>query len=84
MKKLLAAALAALTLLLVGCFVPEKFTAKVTFEKGRSYTYEYEGTVAFLPALLETAGGRGISAKTEKALLAQGAAYRSKNSDKKS
>lgn len=80
MKKLLAAELAAL-LLLGGCFLPEKFTAKVTFEKDRSYTYEYVGTVAFLPALLDTAGGRGISAKTEKALPAEGAAYRSKNSD---
>jgi len=36
---------------LVGCFIPEQFDAKVVVNKDGSYTFSYDGTLTFAPAL---------------------------------
>jgi hypothetical protein len=38
---------------LTGCFMPEKFTAKISVNPDSSYSIDYEGTVAFIPALMQ-------------------------------
>lgn len=57
---------------LAGCFVPEKFTAEVNLAKDGSYSYEYSGVTAFVPAIMEmVSGGKGLDDKTEKDLKNQ-------------
>lgn len=50
--------------LLSGCWIPEQFDAKVVFNKDGSYTFSYDGTLAFPLALAAEMQG-GWSAKEE-------------------
>lgn len=52
--------------LLSGCWVPEQFNAKILINKDGSYTFTYEGTLAFALALA-SAQKDGLSAKDEAA-----------------
>lgn len=81
MKTLLAGALAAATLLLSGCLVPEKFAASVEFKDDLSYSYSYEGTTAFVPALMEMAQKKGISAQSEAKMRADAQKYKADHPD---
>lgn len=70
MIKLLAAATCVAAL--AGCFVPEKFTAEVNMAKDGSYTYEYSGITAFVPAIMDMVkSGKGLSDKNDKDLKSQ-------------
>lgn len=71
-------AISALTFSLSGCFVPEKFDVEVDFAQDLSYSYTYEGTVAFFPALVDIKGGKH-SAQSDKKLESEGAAFKAKN-----
>ncbi len=65
MKKLIWIISIAVAFLFTGCFLPEKFESKVDIQKDGSYTFSYDGTIAFAPALKKK-----ISAKDEKKLKA--------------
>jgi hypothetical protein len=75
-KRLLS--IGALAIGLTGCFVPEKFDVEVDFAQDLSYSYTYEGTVAFFPALVDIKGGKH-TAQSDKKLEAEGAALKAKN-----
>lgn len=72
MKRIFASlAVAVSTIALTGCLVPEKFTATVKVGNDGSYSYQYSGTTAFVPAIFElTKTGGTLSPKTEKDLQA--------------
>lgn len=54
MKKTLAAAIA-LSTILTGCFLPERFDASVNVSSDGSYTFHYAGITAFVPVLMDIA-----------------------------
>jgi hypothetical protein len=58
------AILLVLCLTLSGCWVPENFEAKVTINKDGSYTFTYDGTLTFGPALAASKEG-ALSARDE-------------------
>ena len=49
---------------LSGCWIPENFDAKITINRDGSYTFTYDGTLTFAPALA-TAQHGSLSAKDE-------------------
>jgi hypothetical protein len=53
-----------LTLVLAGCWIPETFDTKITVNKDGSYTFTYDGTLTYGPALAAAQQG-GLSAKDE-------------------
>ena len=53
-----AALLAASSLALAGCLVPEKFTATATFKPDGSYRYQYDGTVVNAFVLMAERDGK--------------------------
>lgn len=58
--------LAATTLFMLGCLVPEKFDAKVTVNPDASYTFKYAGTVAHALARMTVKESGALSEKDEK------------------
>jgi predicted RNase H-like HicB family nuclease len=55
----LACGIAAITLLLASCLIPETFTATVRLAKDGTYVFEYKGTVGFAPGLMGIAENKG-------------------------
>lgn len=56
-----------ITLLLTGCWIPENFAVNVTVNKDGSYTFAYDGTLIYVPALAATKEG-SLTQKDEEAL----------------
>jgi hypothetical protein len=54
-----------LPLFLSSCFIPEKFTATLNVTKDYVYAFEYDGIIAFGPALAEIAKKGTLSQKAE-------------------
>lgn len=81
MRKLAFVAVLGATLMLCGCLVPEKFTASVVYDQDLGYRYEYEGTSAFVPALMEMAGNAPLPVRTEAAMRTDAAKYKANNAD---
>ena len=73
MKKIISAiAVFATTVLLSGCFLPEKFQATIVVKDDGSYSLSYQGKTAFVPVLLDMKHtGKAPSAKTNQDLEAQ-------------
>lgn len=64
MRLLKSIALLAPLFALTACFLPERFEARVTFNKDGSYNFVYDGTIAFFPYLVDAAQGQ-INPKVE-------------------
>lgn len=82
MKKpstILAAAIAPV-LLLTGCLVPERFSAKVDVQSDAGYTFRYSGTALHALAAAQIKQAGSLSAKDEKGLKSE-AEKLSKNAD---
>jgi hypothetical protein len=47
-----------IVLSLAGCFIPEQFEATIQINSDGSYTYTYDGILAFAPALADAKRGR--------------------------
>ena len=58
----------AATATLGGCYLPEKFTASLDFDRQGAYTYRFDGTVVHQLAALEIAQSGSLSAKTDSGL----------------
>lgn len=85
MKRILAYALVASTsLLLSACFVPEKFSATVEFKDDLSYTYQFKGTTAFVPALIDLKRKVPPKPDAAKMVAAEGVKYKANHPDVKS
>ena len=52
-------------LLLSSCFIPEKFTASLNVTKDYGYSFEYDGLIAFGPALGEIAKKGSLTQKAD-------------------
>lgn len=60
------------TVVLAGCYLPEKFTASLKVASDGSYAYRYEGLTAFIPAIMKMSqGGMKLSAKDDSDLQAE-------------
>ncbi|NHZ97493.1 hypothetical protein [Massilia sp. CCM 8734] len=60
-------------LLLTGCLVPERFTARTAFQSDGSYEYSYAGTAVHTLAAGQTANGDKLSPKAEAGMHDQAA-----------
>jgi len=58
--------IAILTLLLSGCFWPEKFDATLDIEKDRTFSFVYDGVLAFAPAVAEIKKSGGLSRQDDR------------------
>jgi hypothetical protein len=58
---------------LFGCFVPEQFDATLEIDKDRNYSFSYDGTLVFAPALSQIKENGSLSVGDE-AAMAQGVA----------
>ena len=56
--------IAVLVLLVTGCWIPEDFDVAVKIDKDGNYTFTYDGTLAFAPALA-AAKQKGLSERDE-------------------
>ena len=64
-----------LLLLFTSCWIPENFDTKITINKDGSYTFTYDGTLTFGPALAAAQQG-GLSAKDEAEFQKEGETLR--------
>ena len=71
MKKLRLAVSALCISLLVGCLVPEHFTAAVDVQPDGSYSYSYKGTAVHALAAMQLKQGGSLSPKDEAGLKAE-------------
>jgi len=55
-----------LTLLLSGCFWPEKFNASLDIKKDRTFSFVYDGVLAFAPAVAEIKMSEGLSRQDDR------------------
>src|ERR1700675_1841442 len=51
---------------LASCFLPEDFTATLTIDKTEHFSFIYDGTIAFGPALAEISQRGALSSEAEK------------------
>jgi len=70
-KLLLACTLAAATLLLTGCLVPERFTARVQVQPDAAYSYRFDGTVVNAIAIMKLRKQGVLSEKDHQGLAAE-------------
>ncbi|MDQ1814743.1 hypothetical protein RBA41_15640 [Massilia sp. CCM 9210] len=68
MSRRLLPACACAAVLLTGCLVPERFTAKTAFQADGSYEYSYAGTAVHTMAAGQLAKGSKLDAKDEESL----------------
>lgn len=54
---------------LTGCFFPETFTAKISFENDASYFVDFGGKVAYIPAVLQMASTKHSLTAAEDATI---------------
>jgi hypothetical protein len=62
-KTLVFSCIAALAI--AGCYVPEKFAAKIDFDQNSSYTYQFSGTVANIMAAMEIKQSGRLASKDD-------------------
>ncbi|NHZ77920.1 hypothetical protein F2P44_01195 [Massilia sp. CCM 8695] len=68
MSRRLLTACACATLLLAGCLVPERFSARTAFQADGSYEYSYAGTAVHTIAATQMAKGGKLAPKEEESL----------------
>ena len=52
-------------MVLSGCFIPEKFDARIDIHKDGSYSLTYDGILTFVPAILASSEGKALTAQDE-------------------
>ena len=67
--------LSILLLALAGCWIPENFDTRIAINKDGSYTFTYDGTLTYGPALAAAQQG-GLSAKDEAEFQKEGETLR--------
>lgn len=68
MKKIFSTLALASTLLLTGCLVPEKFTAKIDVQPDAAYTFKYSGTAVNAMAAAQIQQAGALTAKEQDSL----------------
>ena len=73
----------ATSVLLAGCYVPEKFATEIDVKPDGGYTFDFTGTIVNAMVAAHTASGKTLSEKDERELLAEAAKMRSSSGVKK-
>lgn len=76
MSRRLVVALAAVSMLLTGCLIPERFNAKAEFQPDGSYSFTYAGTAVHAMAAMQLAKAGKLTAKDDESLEREVAALK--------
>ena len=76
MSRRLVVAFAAVSMLLTGCLIPERFNAKAEFQPDGSYSFTYAGTAVHAMAAMQLAKAGKLTAKDDESLEREVAALK--------
>jgi hypothetical protein len=76
MSRRLLVAFAAVSMLLAGCLIPERFNAKAEFHPDGSYSFTYAGTVVHAMGAMQLAKTGKLTAKDDASLEREVAALK--------